>query len=33
MIDMYKYTKKELEMLLKTMTIIIDSNEQVFNHI
>lgn len=33
MIDMYRYTKKELEMLLKTMTIIIDSNEQVFDHI
>ena len=33
MIDFYKYTDKELKTLLKSMVMIIDSNEQVFEHI
>ena len=33
MIDMYKYTDKEVKTLLKSMTIIIDSDEKVFDHI
>jgi len=33
MIDCYRYTDKEIKELLKSMTIIIDSNEQVFDHI
>ena len=33
MISLYKYTDKEIKELLKSMTIIIDSNEQVFDHI
>ena len=33
MIDFYSYTDKELKTLLKSMVMIIDSNEQVFEHI
>ncbi len=33
MVDFYRYTDKELKTLLKSMVIIIDSNEQVFEHI
>ncbi len=33
MLEMFKYTDKEITKLLKSMTIIIDSNEQVFDHI
>ncbi len=33
MIKFYRFTDKEIKELLKTMTIIIDSNEQVFDHI
>jgi len=33
MINLYRYTDKEINQLLKSMTIIIDSNEQVYNHI
>jgi len=33
MIENYRYTEKEIKELLKSMKIIIDSNEQVFDHI
>ena len=33
MIQLYKYTKTELEMLIKTMVILIDSREKVNTHI
>jgi len=33
MLEMFKYTDKEIITLLKSMVIIIDSNEQVFDHI
>lgn len=33
MIEMFKHTDKEITKLLKSMTIIIDSNEQVYDHI
>lgn len=33
MVDFYRYTDKELKALLKSMVIVIDSNEQVFDHL
>jgi hypothetical protein len=33
MIDFYRYSDKELKTILKSMVMIIDSNEQVFEHI
>ena len=33
MLETFKYTDKEINALLKSMVIIIDSNEQVFDHI
>jgi ERCC4-type nuclease len=33
MIEYYKYTDKELQSLLKSIVILIDSNEQVYEHI
>ena len=28
-----QYTQKEIEMLLKTMTVVVDTREQVWSHI
>lgn len=33
MIDFYKYTDTEVKKLLKSMVVIIDTNEQVYDHI